>query len=80
MEADERFVKQVIDYMGDEHIVFSAGLPHPDTKYPHSVETFLGKNPMKASANCSGTTALGTTESNLNKTPSEEVSCQTPVN
>jgi predicted TIM-barrel fold metal-dependent hydrolase len=41
VEADERFVKQVIDYMGDEHIVFSTDWPHTDSQYPHSVETFL---------------------------------------
>ena len=40
-ESDERFVKQVIEYMGDDHIVFSSDWPHPDSKYPHSVETFL---------------------------------------
>ncbi|MCH8107575.1 MAG: amidohydrolase [Chloroflexi bacterium] len=41
VESDERFVKQVIDYIGDDHIVFSTDWPHPDSKYPHSVETFL---------------------------------------
>ena len=41
VESDERFVKQVIDYMGDDHIVFSTDWPHPDSKYPHSVDTFL---------------------------------------
>ena len=40
-EADERFIKHVIDYMGDDLIVFSTDWPHPDSKYPHAVETFL---------------------------------------
>jgi predicted TIM-barrel fold metal-dependent hydrolase len=40
-ESDERFVKQVIDYMGDDNIVYSTDWPHPDSKYPHAVESFL---------------------------------------
>ena len=42
VESDERFMKQVIDYMGDDHIVFSTDWPHPDSNYPHSVEPLLG--------------------------------------
>ena len=40
VEADEDFVKQVIDYMGDDTIVFSTD-PHGDSKYPHAVESFM---------------------------------------
>jgi predicted TIM-barrel fold metal-dependent hydrolase len=40
VEADEDFVKQVIDYMGDDTIVFSTDWPHGDSKYPHAVESF----------------------------------------
>jgi uncharacterized protein len=41
VEADEDFVKQVIDYMGDDTIVFSTDWPHGDSKYPHAVESFM---------------------------------------
>ena len=41
VEADETFVKQVIDYMGDDTIVFSTDWPHGDSKYPYAVESFM---------------------------------------
>jgi len=41
VEPDERFVAQVINYMGSAQILFSTDWPHPDSKYPHSVQTFL---------------------------------------
>src|SRR2546425_6032649 len=41
VEADEYFVKQVIDYMGDDTIVFSTDWPHLDSKYPQAVESFM---------------------------------------
>jgi predicted TIM-barrel fold metal-dependent hydrolase len=41
VEADEAFVKQVIDYMGDDTIVFSTDWPHGDSKYPYAVESFM---------------------------------------
>jgi len=41
VEADEDFVKQVIDYMGDDTIVFSTDWPHGDSKYPHAVASFM---------------------------------------
>ena len=47
VEADEDFVKQVIDYMGDDTIVFSTDWPHGDSKYPHAVESFM-KLPISA--------------------------------
>jgi predicted TIM-barrel fold metal-dependent hydrolase len=31
----------VIELLGDERIVFSTDYPHPDSKYPHAVESFL---------------------------------------
>ena len=40
-EADEDFVKHVVQYMGDDQIVFSTDWPHPDSKYPNAVESFL---------------------------------------
>jgi predicted TIM-barrel fold metal-dependent hydrolase len=41
VEADEDFVKQVIEYMGDDTIVFSTDWPHGDSKYPHAVDAFM---------------------------------------
>ncbi len=41
VEADEDFVKQVIDSMSDDTIVFSTDWPHGDSKYPHAVEAFM---------------------------------------
>src|SRR6476660_766070 len=40
-ECDDRFVADVIRWMGDEHIVFETDFPHPDSKYPHATEHFL---------------------------------------
>ncbi len=40
-EADEEPVKYVIDYMGNERLVFSTDYPHGDSKFPESVERFL---------------------------------------
>jgi uncharacterized protein len=41
VEADEDFVKQVIEAIGDDTIVFSTDWPHGDSKYPHAVEAFM---------------------------------------
>ena len=41
VEADEDPVKYVIDYMGNERLLFSTDFPHSDSKFPHSVESFL---------------------------------------
>ena len=41
VEADEEPVKYVIDYMGNDRLVFSTDFPHPDSKFPHAVEGFL---------------------------------------
>jgi predicted TIM-barrel fold metal-dependent hydrolase len=41
VEGDEEPVKGVIDYMGNDRIVFSTDYPHGDSKYPHAVERFL---------------------------------------
>ena len=32
----------VIDLIGADRIVFSTDYPHPDTPWPHAVESFLG--------------------------------------
>ena len=41
VEADEDFVKQVIQAIGDDTIVFSTDWPHGDSKYPRAVESFM---------------------------------------
>jgi predicted TIM-barrel fold metal-dependent hydrolase len=42
-EPDEPFVPQVIEAVGDGHILFETDYPHPDSKYPRAVETFLAQ-------------------------------------
>jgi uncharacterized protein len=41
VEADEDFVKQVIEAIGDDTIVFSTDWPHGDSKYPQAVQSFM---------------------------------------
>jgi predicted TIM-barrel fold metal-dependent hydrolase len=40
-ECDDRFVSDVIRWMGDDHIVYETDFPHPDSKYPHATDHFL---------------------------------------
>jgi uncharacterized protein len=40
-ECEDRFVADVIRWMGDDHIVYETDFPHPDSKYPHATEHFL---------------------------------------
>ena len=42
VEADEMPVKYVIDYMGNEQLIFSTDYPHGDSKFPESVDRFMG--------------------------------------
>jgi len=41
-EPDEKLVRQVVDTVGDDNILFATDFPHPDSAYPHAVDTFLG--------------------------------------
>jgi len=41
VEPDEATIKQVIEYMGGGHMVFSTDYPHGDSKYPEAVNNFL---------------------------------------
>ena len=41
VEPDEEPAKYVIDYMGNDRLVFSTDFPHGDSKYPESVDRFL---------------------------------------
>jgi predicted TIM-barrel fold metal-dependent hydrolase len=49
VEPDETTVKQVIEYMGGGHVVFSTDYPHGDSKFPEAVNNFL-KLPITADA------------------------------
>jgi len=40
-ECEEQLVYHVIEELGDDRILFETDYPHPDSKYPHAVETFL---------------------------------------
>ena len=40
-DADEAMLEQVIAVLSDDRIVFSTDYPHPDSKYPHAVDSFL---------------------------------------
>ena len=42
VESDEALVGDVVNAVGDENILFSTDFPHPDSAYPHAVDTFLG--------------------------------------
>ena len=41
IEGDEEPAKYVIDWMGNERLVFSTDFPHGDSKFPVSVDKFL---------------------------------------
>ena len=41
VEADEKPCGMVIEYLGDNNVVFSTDYPHPDSKFPHAVDKFL---------------------------------------
>ena len=40
-EADDVLLYQVVDYLGEDNIVFATDFPHPDAKYPNAVSNFL---------------------------------------
>ncbi len=40
-EAEETGVKQVIELIGDDNLLFSNDWPHIDSKFPHTTELFL---------------------------------------
>lgn len=41
VDVDEALVVNLIDYLGDDTIVFSTDYPHIDSHWPHAVDTFL---------------------------------------
>jgi predicted TIM-barrel fold metal-dependent hydrolase len=48
-ECEDPFVADVIRWMGDDRILFESDFPHPDSKFPHAVEEFLGLLPDQIS-------------------------------
>lgn len=41
IEADEEVGRYAIDWLGGDNIVFSTDFPHPDSRFPNSVETLI---------------------------------------
>ncbi|MEM7142863.1 MAG: amidohydrolase family protein [Actinomycetota bacterium] len=44
-ECEDPFVADVIRWMGDDRIVWESDFPHPDSKYPGTVQYFLDLEP-----------------------------------
>lgn len=42
-ECDEHLAYHVVDEVGDDRILFETDYPHPDSKYPRAVSTFLAQ-------------------------------------
>src|SRR2546422_6485090 len=40
-DAEEAFVEHVVAWLGDDRLVFASDYPHPDSKFPQSVESFV---------------------------------------
>jgi predicted TIM-barrel fold metal-dependent hydrolase len=43
-EPDEHLIYHTIEELGDQRILFETDYPHPDSKFPHAVETFLAQD------------------------------------
>lgn len=41
LDPDEYLAADVVSRLGDENLVFSTDYPHPDSAYPHAVDTLL---------------------------------------
>jgi uncharacterized protein len=41
VEPDEMPARYVIDFLGNDNLVYSTDYPHGDSRYPHATETFL---------------------------------------
>ncbi len=48
-ECEEKYVTDVIRWLGDGRIVYESDFPHPDSKYPLSTQTFLNLIPDQLS-------------------------------
>ena len=45
-ECDEHMVYHVVEELGNSKILFETDYPHPDSKYPHAVQTFLDQEKL----------------------------------
>jgi predicted TIM-barrel fold metal-dependent hydrolase len=43
VDADEELAEDIVKRLGDGNIVFSTDYPHPDSAYPHAIDTFLAQ-------------------------------------
>jgi predicted TIM-barrel fold metal-dependent hydrolase len=43
-ECDEHLLYHTIEELGDDRILFETDFPHPDSKYPRAVQTFLDQD------------------------------------
>jgi uncharacterized protein len=49
VETEERTISQYVEWFGDDNVVFSTDYPHPDSRFPRSVEAFM-KLPLSKSS------------------------------
>jgi uncharacterized protein len=47
-ECEDRFVSDVVRWLGDDHIVFESDFPHPEAKWPRATEEFLALDVLGA--------------------------------
>ena len=45
IECEDKFVADVTRWLGDDRVLYESDFPHPDSKYPHSVDEFLALEP-----------------------------------
>jgi predicted TIM-barrel fold metal-dependent hydrolase len=45
-ECEDKFVADAIRWLGEDRILYESDFPHPDSKYPHTVDEFLGLEPQ----------------------------------
>jgi predicted TIM-barrel fold metal-dependent hydrolase len=53
-ECEDRFVSDVIHWLGDGHIVYETDFPHPDSKFPHATDHLLALRPELISTESKG--------------------------
>jgi predicted TIM-barrel fold metal-dependent hydrolase len=41
VEPDETPARYTIDFLGNDHLVYSTDYPHGDSRFPHATEAFL---------------------------------------
>jgi predicted TIM-barrel fold metal-dependent hydrolase len=44
-ECEDKYVTDVIRWLGDDHILFESDFPHPDSKYPNTSDTIVSLLP-----------------------------------